>query len=97
MFALFEKNVSALIALGNFSFLIILFAASSSGFIIRDIPSSSLTNFTFVLYSGFLTLAIVYFAPSFPPITHAIIFNSSDSVTEINISAFSIPASIKFS
>ena len=97
IFALFEKNVSTLSAFGNFRVFIIVLAASSSGFIIMEIPSSSLTKRIFVVYSGFLTLAIVYFAPSFFAIMHEIIFNSSASVTAIKISAVSTPASKRFS
>ena len=95
--ALFEKILSTLTALGNFSLFIILLAASSSGFIIIDIPNPSLTNLVFAVYSGFLTLAMVYFAPIFWAMIQEIIFSSSASVTAIKTSALSAPASIRFS
>ena len=71
----------------------IFFADSNSGFNISEIPKFSLTNCIFELYSGFLTLAIVNFAPIFFAIIEEIIFNSSDSVAAIKISALSAPTS----
>ena len=91
------KKFSTLNATGNISLFAILLAVSISGFIIREIPSPSLTNCIFELYSGFLTLAIVNFEPIFFAIIEEIIFSSSDSVAAIKISALSAPASSKVS
>ena len=88
-FAFCPKKFSTLNATGNISLLAIFFADSNSGFNISEIPRSSLTNCIFELYSGFLTLAIVYFDPIFFAIIEEIIFNSSDSVAAIKISAVS--------
>ena len=93
IFALCQKKLSALKAFGKNSLLAIFLADSISGLTINEIPKSSLTNLKFEPYSGFLTLAIVYFAPIFLAITQAIIFSSSVGVVAIKISAESAPAS----
>ena len=71
-------------------------AASSSGYIIKSIPSSlKLTSESFERYSAFAMRAIVLFAPIFFASIAAVIFTSSDDVTATNKSASFVLASFK--
>ena len=68
-------------------------AAAKSGFIIIEMPSSSRIKFICAEYSGFLTRAIVCFAPIFLAIRQDKIFFSSEGVVQIIKSQFFISAS----
>ena len=85
---------SILIADGKRRILEISPAAAISGLMIMEIPSCSLIKLISLLYTGFLTLAIVWQRPAFLAIRQHRRFISSEPVTAIRMSAVSIPASI---
>ena len=92
-----SAKVSTECANGYFNPLEISLAATNSGLITKSIPNTSFTKPDLEEYSGFLTRAIVYFAPIFFAKIQDIIFVSSLSVTEINTSLSATPASSKTS
>ena len=91
------KKLSTFIAVGYFNICEICLAASYSGFTIRSIPSDSRKNSFVFEYSGFLILAIVYFAPICLAAIQQIMLISSLAVTEINISASAESALVRTS
>ena len=87
------ENDSTVEADGNCKMRNISRAAAKSGFIIMEMPSSSRIKFICAEYSGFLTRAIVCFAPIFLAIRQDKIFFSSEGVVQISKSQFFISAS----